>query len=94
MLSIKEAAMMYETLLSSPGMNDAIKISITIPRKNVLLVCRLIERGFLLKEDERDGLLNLVREEKVIELSAVCEELLQKAGLKDMNDKLNLFTGK
>ena len=38
-------AKVFETVLSVPGMNDNIKIQLSIPRKNVLLLSKVIERG-------------------------------------------------
>ena len=49
MLSAKDAAIVYETLLSSPGMNDSVKVSLQLPRKNVLLLTN--------KENEKSSLL-------------------------------------
>ncbi len=47
MLSAKDVAMIYETLLSSPGMNDAVRIDVKLLRKNVLLLVKVIELGSL-----------------------------------------------
>lgn len=35
----------FETLLSSPGMNEACKIVITLSRKTILILSRLVECG-------------------------------------------------
>jgi hypothetical protein len=60
MLSSKDAAIVYETLLTSSGMNDAVKIEMRIPRKMVLLLTKVIESGFAIKnEDAQDGLLSI-----------------------------------
>jgi hypothetical protein len=46
MLAKTDIARIYETVLSIPGINENIKIALTISRKNILLLSRAIERGF------------------------------------------------
>jgi len=90
MLSAKDVAIVYETLLSSPGMSDAVKISFAVPRKNVLLLTRVIEAGLGVKEENgQGGLLGAISNEVKDELKALASELLGKAGLTEVNDKLN-----
>lgn len=50
MSSKTEIAKIYETLLSIPGMNEKIKIDLRMPRKNVLFLSKIIERGLSSKE--------------------------------------------
>ena len=45
MLAKTDVAKIYETLLSIPGMGEHVKISFNIPRKNMLLPSKVIERG-------------------------------------------------
>jgi hypothetical protein len=47
----------YETVLSSTGMNDIIKLDLRVTRKNVLLLCRLVEPRLYNKEDKDDELI-------------------------------------
>lgn len=89
MLSTKDVTVVYETLLSSPGMNDTVKISLHIPRKNVLLLTRIIELGLSAKENEQGGLMQIVGKESITELNELTGDLLQKAGLTEMYNKLN-----
>ena len=90
MLTSKDVAIVYETLLTSPGMNDAVKISLSIPRKNVLLLTKVLEVGLSAKDENgHAGLLAAVDNEKLEELRAVTTDLLRKAGLTEMYDKLN-----
>lgn len=49
MLAKNDVAKVYETVLSIPGMNDEVKISFKITRKNLLLLNKAIERA------EREG---------------------------------------
>lgn len=90
MLSMKDVAIVYETLLSSPGMDVAVKISLNVPRKQVLLLSKIIELGLTVKnENGQTGLLSVADAATLEELQGVSGELLKKAGLTEMNDKLN-----
>ena len=95
MLSSKDAAIVYETILSSPGMNDAVKIEIRIPRKMVLLLTKVIESGLAIKnEDALDDLLSIAGRETLEELKNISVDILRKAGLTEMNEKLNSLNAK
>ncbi|MEO6550735.1 MAG: hypothetical protein ABIN94_22210 [Ferruginibacter sp.] len=61
MLTSKDVAIVYETLLTSPGMNDAVKIALNIPRKNVLLLSKVLELGLSIKGENGQGGLLLSR---------------------------------
>ncbi len=50
MFSTTDIAKIYDTVLSIPGMNETVKIDLRIPRKNVLLLLKVIERGLLIKD--------------------------------------------
>lgn len=84
-------ARVFETILSIPGMNDNVKIQLSIPRKNVLLLSKVIERGLGKEGIEDDNILNVAPKETIEELITISGELLDKAGLKEMNQKLNLL---
>lgn len=90
MLTTTDVARIYDTVLSIPGMNDHVKIDLKISRKNVLLLNSVIERGLMVKEDEKTpNLLNTVSKETIQELRDFAEECLQKAGLVELNEKLH-----
>ena len=90
MLTTKDVAMIYETLLSSPGMNDAVRIDVKLPRKNVLLLVKVIELGLSLKEQTPKGdLLHSVTIETIEELRSITGEFLSKSGLTELYNKLN-----
>ena len=90
MLNEKELSLLYETLLSAPGMNEVAKMDLRIPRKNVLLLAKVIEKRLQAKPGEQvDGLLRAAGNNSMEELQRISGELLQKAGLADMNEKLN-----
>ncbi len=85
-------AKVFETVLSIPGMNDNVKIQLSIPRKNVLLLSKVIERGLAGKElVVEDNILGITPKETLEELNAISDELLKKAGLIEMNEKLKTF---
>ena len=93
MPSKTEIAKIYETLLSIPGMNEKIKIDLRIPRKNVLFLSKIIERGLSTSDmnDKSLGVLETVSSETLQELVLISGEILEKAGLTDMNEKLKAF---
>lgn len=88
-----EIGKVYDTILSIPGMNDAIKVSLKISRKNLLLLNKVIERGLNGKEteDKSVSILEIILKEDLKELGGIATELLNKAGLADMNEKLKSF---
>ena len=88
-----DLAKLYETVLSIPGMNDAVKIDLRIPRKNVLLISKLIQKG-LAGDKKNAGTISILEglsPESITELQAVSKDLLTKAGLTEMNEKLDSF---
>lgn len=93
MLAKTEVAKIYETLLSIPGMNDTVKIPLNISRKNVLMLCMVIERGLTIKEQDDKALTlpEIVTKEMLQELQSLPGELLGKAGLTEMHKKLQSF---
>ena len=93
MLSKTDIAKLYDTVLSIPGMSEQVKIDLRIPRKNVLLLSKVIERGLAAKDSEEKGVsvLDMVPGETLQELTLLASELLHKAGLTDMNEKLKSF---
>lgn len=85
-------AKVFETVLSIPGMSDNVRIQLTIPRKNVLLLSKVIERGLNVKDSaEGSNVLDIAPKETLQELTAISDELLKKAGLIEMNEKLKSF---
>jgi hypothetical protein len=78
-------------ILSIPGMNDNVKIQLSVPRKNVLLLSKVIECGLGKEGTEDDNILNITPKETIEELITISSELLEKAGLTEMNQKLNML---
>ncbi len=88
-MTTNEVAKVYDTVLSIPGMNEAVKIDVKINRKTVLLLNSVIERGLNIKDAEQaQGLLELIPKETVDELKEFSEECLKKAGLTELSEKM------
>ena len=95
MLSKNEAALIYETLLTSPGMGEEVKISMRITRKNILLLSKVIEVGLLAKGGaDGDGIINIANGNHVDELKTISAEILSKAGLTETYQRLNTLQSK
>ena len=90
MLAKSDVNKIYDTLLSIPGMGDPVKITLNIPRKNILLLCKAIERGLSVKDGEEKShfVLDMVSKDSLQELLLIAADLLEKAGLTEMNKKL------
>lgn len=92
MLTTSDVAKVYDTILSIPGMNETVKIDLKISRKNVLLLNQVIQRGLGTKDDSSSSnLFDAAHEESIRELTTIAENCLQKAGLVELNEKLNSF---
>ena len=93
MLAKNDVAKVYDTVLSIPGMNDEVKVSLKISRKNLLLLNKVIERGINGREteDKSVSVLDTVAKETLQELGEIGGQLLLKAGLTEMNEKLKSF---
>jgi hypothetical protein len=78
----------YETLLCSPGMNEAVKIDVKVSRKSILLLNSVIENGLSKEGTQTQELLDLVPAEDLQELKAFSEDCLKKAGLTELNEKM------
>jgi hypothetical protein len=80
----------FDTILAIPGMNQVIKVDLRLSRKNILLLSKVIERGLNVK-DGKESVLDIVPQGILQELQEVPTELLKKAELTDMNEKLKNF---
>ena len=80
--------MLYDALISTPGMNETVKVDMRINRKQVLLLGLVIENGLNHNSAETSALLSAMPKESANDLSAVIAECLEKAGLTELNQKL------
>lgn len=89
MLSEKEVTLLYETIMSAPGMGEKVKLDLRLPRKSILLLAKVIEKGLQLSPGEvLDGLLQVAGDESRDAIKSVSVDILAKAGLSEMNDRL------
>ncbi|MFA6151984.1 MAG: hypothetical protein WC716_11730 [Chitinophagaceae bacterium] len=85
----------YGALLSSPGMNEAVKIDLKISRRVVLLLSQVIEKGLIAKGDEATfGMKDVASKEELEELQKLSTDCLEKAGMTELNGKLSALTAK
>jgi hypothetical protein len=92
MLSEKEISMLYETVLSSPGMNENVKLSIVVSRKNALLLSSLIDSG-IDHENGTNKLFVVAGEESLELLKKLSVDILEKAGLSGLQERLKVLNG-
>ena len=88
MLNNNDAAKVYETIMSVPGMSENVKIDFKMSRKNVLLLNAVIEKGLSGKADGTGGILEVINEETKTEIIAFSDDCLQKVGLTEFNKNL------
>lgn len=89
MLTSNEVAQVMDTIMSSPGMSESVRIDMRISRKTVLLLHQVIEHGIQQKDAEQGpSLLSNALPETLDELKGMGSDCLQKAGLIEMSQKL------
>lgn len=88
MLTENDAALVFDTILSTPGMNEPVRIDLKISRKNVLLLSHVIERGLFENDGSPSVLLQRTAEENIAELKQLSADCLARAGLTELNEKL------
>jgi len=88
----KEKSKIFQTVLSSPGMNEKCKINLMISRQNILLLGRLIEAGLLTDKNHFDDeIIAALSEDSLEEFKTIHEEILRKGELTDFYDRLKLL---
>ena len=88
----KEKSKIYQTVLSSPGMNEKCKVNLIMSRQNILLLSRLIESGLLAEKNLfEDELIASLPEDSVEDFKSIHGEILRKAGLTEFYDRLKLL---
>lgn len=91
MITANDAARVFDTVLSIPGMNETVKMDLKISRKNVLLLSHLIQDGLKLREGH-SVLLESINEQGRTDLETLSQECLQKAGLIELHEKLEAIS--
>jgi hypothetical protein len=95
MLSVKDLSIVYEALLAPETMSTTVKISFNITRKQALLLAKVVELGLSAQPaHEQAGILGVVEAAELAKLQGLSADLLKKAGLTEMMDKLNSLSAK
>ena len=85
----KEKSRIFQTVLSSPGMNEKCKINLSISRQNILILGRLIEAGLLSGKDKFDDeIIASLPEDSMEEFKGIHEEFLRKGELTEFYERL------
>jgi len=89
-------AMAFDAILSTPGMNDLVKIDLKMTRRDVLLLKHVLQRGINPEEGELSPVfLASIGKEALDVLETIGVECLEKAGLVDTDMKvLKMIKGK
>ena len=89
MMTVNDVTRVYDTILSIPGMNETVKIDLKVSRKNILLLSNIIEIGLSAKNGQGPtSLLSIASKDTIQELKEFAIDCLEKAGLKELNEKL------
>jgi hypothetical protein len=95
MLSSKELSIVYEALLAPETMSTPVKATLNITRKQALLLAKVIEHGLMVEhESGQSGILSVVDDSELGKLQGLAADLLKKAGLTEMMDKLSSLSAK
>jgi hypothetical protein len=93
MLSVKDLSIVYEALLAPDTMSTGVKITLNITRKQALLLAKVIELGLSVQQEPgQAGILSVVDGSELTKLQGLSADVLKKAGLTEMMDKLNSLT--
>jgi hypothetical protein len=88
----KEKSKIFETVLSSPGMNEKCKIVLMLSRQNILLLSRLIEAGLLTDQQGIDDeIIAALPKESLEEFKVIHEDILKKSDLTEFYERLKLL---
>jgi len=93
-MTTNDVAVMYDALLSVPGMNENVKVDLKISRKQILLLSQAIRQGVKQDSGMIKDLVSVLPKESSNELCLIADDFLQKAGLAELYQKLQVFAGK
>lgn len=90
MMDEKDRAVVYDILLSAPGMEALVSVGFKLPRKAVLLLSQVIEKGLEASRQEKGSVWAAAFGQEHFELlDQVKAEMLEKASLTSMKEKLS-----
>jgi hypothetical protein len=88
-------AVMYDVLLSVPGMNEKnVKVDFKISKSEILLLTQAIRQGVKQETGMVKDLVSVLPKESSNEIVEIADDLLQKAGLSELYQKLQAYAGK
>lgn len=76
----KEMVRVYELVLNGPGIGEPFKLSFSVGRKQLLLICLLMENGVNPGKERAEELAGLLTKETAAELGELIPEILKKGG--------------
>jgi hypothetical protein len=79
-MASKEMVRVYELVLNGPGMGSPFKLSVSVSRKQLLLICLLLENGVNPGKEKAEELAALLTKETAAELAELIPEILKKGG--------------
>lgn len=88
----KEITGMLGILISVPGMEDTVKLNLSLQRRQVMLLSNVIREGMKTDQGMVGDLLAVLPMECGQELIRVSSELDDKAGLSDLQEKVKQFS--
>lgn len=83
----EELGLIYDTVLSSPGMTENVKMDVKVPRKLVLMMAQVCDRTLHETTGDKE-LLSLFPKDAIAQLLELSADMLEKAGLTALNQKL------
>src|SRR5690348_6492067 len=79
----------FETILSSPGMNEKCKLVLQISRQHILLLGRLIDCGLFSENNSfTDDIIGALPKESLQEIKDLQEEILKKGNLTEFYQRI------
>lgn len=87
----KEITGMLGILISVPGMDETVKLNLSLQRKQVMLLSNVIREGMKTDAGMVGDLLAVLPPECSDELVRISSELDEKAGLSDLQQKVKQF---
>lgn len=75
----KNVQLVYDILLCIPGMDESVRLDAKIPRKLVLLLSQVVERGLAVKDGE--GMIEAMPQEAIVQLQELIDGLMEKSGM-------------
>ena len=82
---------MLEILVCVPGMEENVKLGLSLKRKQAMLLSNVIREGLKAVGGMVADLLEVLPPESVQELITIAVEMEEKAGITDLNRKISNF---